>query len=91
MQPKKGQQNRLKVHYQENLYQNVFNVSGTKIKVLRFVIIYIHQEGLVCPLRVTLADNLGRENAVIVFLRTLKSMGVIPDGWLKINTQDFAQ
>ena len=41
--------------------QNIYDVSGNNIQVVGFTIIYIHCEGLVRPLKVTVAKNLGRD------------------------------
>lgn len=51
-----------------------------------FTIIYIHHEGYIRPLKVSVTKNLERDGKLIVSLRTLHRIGTIPDKWPKIDT-----
>ena len=81
----------LKVHYDPQSPQNIYDVSGKNIPMVGYTIIYIHHGDFVRPMKVNIARNLGRDGEIIVSYKTLKAMGMIPDQWPAINTDKFAQ
>ena len=64
-----------RIRYEEGHNSNIYDVSGNNIKMVGYTIIYLHCGKLRKPLKVNIAENLGREGEVIMSLRTLRRLG----------------
>ena len=80
-----------RIRYEENKKNNIYNVSGNNIRIVGYTIIYLHCGNLRKPLKINIAENLGRNGEVILSLRTLRRMGAIPDQWPVIDESKFAE
>ena len=58
------------IRYEEGKHNNIYDVSGNNIKIVGFTIIYLHCGNLRKPLKINIAENLGRDSEVILSLRT---------------------
>ena len=47
----------LKVHYDPQAPQNIYDVGGNNILMVGFVVIYIHHEGYIKPMKITVAKT----------------------------------
>ena len=48
----------LKIHFDPQNPQNIYDVSGNNIQRVGFVVFYIHHEGYIKPMKITVAKNL---------------------------------
>ena len=79
------------IRYKEGKNTNIYDVSGNNIKIVGFTIIYLHSARLRKPLKINIAENLGRDGEVILSLRTLRRMAAIPDVCPVIDKTKFAE
>ena len=77
--------------YDEGKHNNIYDVSGSNIRIVGYTIIYLHCGNLRKPLMINIAENLGRDGEVILSLRTLRRMGAIPEQWPVIDKMKFAE
>ena len=70
-----------KIHYEADPMQNIFEGSNNNIEIIGYTIIYIHQQNIKQPLKISVAKKLRRDGEVILSLRTLRRMGPIPNVW----------
>ena len=54
-----------RIRYEEGKHTNIYDVSGNNIRIVVFTIIYLHCGKLRKPLKVNIAENLGRDGEVI--------------------------
>ena len=71
--------------------QKIVDVQGNTIKLLGTATFYLHHEGHIRRLVVTVADNLGRDDEIVLSLGTLRQLGIIEEIGPKINTAKFAE
>ena len=71
--------------------QHIVDVQGNAIKLAGTATFYLHHEGHIRRLVVTVAENLGRDDKSVLSLGTLRRLGIIEEIWPRIKTEKFAE
>ena len=75
----------------KDIPQKIVDVQGKSISLLGTATFFLHHEGYVRRLVVTVAENLGRDDEIVISLGTLRKLGKIEEIFPKINPAKFAE